>query len=79
LKALQECIEEQNIIVASMVAGPGEVEVEDSTPIITGEDPMVYESQVQGPDLHVHMSEQDPLNDDICTGYINDQLFTKIL
>ncbi|KAF8219409.1 hypothetical protein L208DRAFT_1073115, partial [Tricholoma matsutake] len=43
------------------------------------DDPSIYASQAKGPDLHIHMSELDPLNDDIRKGYVNDKHFKKVL
>jgi hypothetical protein len=79
LKALREHVEDRDAIAAKMMVTPdmaGDSSTMDRT---VGEDPTIFESLAKGPDLHVLMSEQDPLNDDIRRGYVNDKLFRKIL
>ncbi|KAF8227296.1 hypothetical protein L208DRAFT_1213865, partial [Tricholoma matsutake] len=41
-------------------------------------DPLIHNSQAKGPDLHIHMSELDPLCDDIQKGYANNKFFKKL-
>jgi RNase H-like domain found in reverse transcriptase/Integrase zinc binding domain len=79
LAALRERIEEQEMIAANMAATAGEADTAVPAGGIMGDDPTIYESQVEGPDLHAHMSERDPLNDDVLTGYAQDKLFQKVL
>ena len=43
------------------------------------ENPSIYASQAKEPDLRIHMSELDPLNDDIRRGYQNDKVFKLVL
>ena len=43
------------------------------------DNPSIFASQAKGPDLHRHMSELDPLNDDIQKGYANDKVFKVVL
>jgi hypothetical protein len=79
LRALREHIEEREMTAAKMAAASREDGVGSTTPDDPGEDPTIFLSQAKGPDLHVHMSEQDTLNDDIRDGYVNDKLFQKVL
>jgi hypothetical protein len=79
LRALQECIKERETIAASIAVASRENSVESNTQNDPGVDPTIFQSQAKGPDLHVHMSEQDTLNDDIRNGYVNDKLFQKVL
>ncbi|KAF8222858.1 hypothetical protein L208DRAFT_1320105, partial [Tricholoma matsutake] len=64
---------------AIMTANAEEVTTTPSDTNQSQDDPLIYVSQVKGPDLHIHMSELDPLNDDICKGYVNDKHFKKVL
>jgi hypothetical protein len=66
------------MITANMAAGSREDKVESTALVNPGDDPMVFESQARGPDLHVHMSEHEPLNDDIEKGYAHNKVFQKI-
>jgi hypothetical protein len=78
LRALRGHIEEHETITANMAAGSKEHEVESTALVNPGDDPTVFESQARGPDLHVHMSEHEPLNDDIENRYAHDKVFQKI-
>ena len=78
MRALRERIEERDAHAASMAAVAGSEGVASST-IILEDDPTILESQAKGPDLHVHMSEHDPLHEDISKGYSGDRMFKKIL
>jgi hypothetical protein len=78
LRALREHIEERETIAANMAVGSREHEVESTALVNPGDDPTVFESQARGPDLHVHMSEHEPLNNDIEKGYTHDKVFQKI-
>jgi hypothetical protein len=62
-----------------MAAASREDGAGSATPDDPGEDPMIFRSQAKGPDLHVHMSEQDTLNNNIQDGYVNNKLFQKVL
>jgi hypothetical protein len=62
-----------------MTATPNMAGDSSTTDRPVGEDLTIFESLAKGPDLRVLMSEQDPLNDDIRRGYVNDKLFRKIL
>jgi hypothetical protein len=79
LRALREHIEERETTAAKMAAASREDGAGSTTPNDPGEDPTIFLSQAKGPDLHVHMSEQDTLNDDIRDGYVNNKLFQKVL
>jgi Integrase zinc binding domain len=62
-----------------MTATPDMAGDSSTTDRTVGEDPTIFESLAKGPDQRVLMSEQDPLNDDIRRGYVNDKLFRKIV
>ncbi|KAF8227328.1 hypothetical protein L208DRAFT_1297577 [Tricholoma matsutake] len=72
-------IKERETTAANMAVASRDNEEEASAQDNPGDDPRIFKSQAKGPDLHVHMSEQEPLNDDIQNGYVNNKLFKKIL
>ncbi|KAF8235349.1 hypothetical protein L208DRAFT_1067584, partial [Tricholoma matsutake] len=72
-------IKNRTIETPNMAAASRDNEEEVSAQDNPGDDPTIFESQAKGPDLHVHMSEQEPLNNNIQKGYVDDKLFKKIL
>ena len=79
MRALWERIKEREASATSLAAA-AETEGEGGFPTDDREvDPTIFESQEKGPDLLVHMSEHNPLHEDISKGYADDKLFSKIL
>ncbi|KAF8221662.1 hypothetical protein L208DRAFT_1063040, partial [Tricholoma matsutake] len=72
-------VEEHEAAAAIMTANAEAVTTTPSDTNQSQDDPSIYASQAKGPDLHIDMSELDPLNDDICKGYVNNRHFKKIL
>ena len=64
---------------ARMTAGSEDADPMAATNRESEDNPSIHASQAKGPDLHIHMSELDPLNDDIREGYVNDKVFKKVL
>ncbi|KAF8218842.1 hypothetical protein L208DRAFT_1070635, partial [Tricholoma matsutake] len=71
--------QQKRVAAAIMTANAEEVTTTPSDTNQSQDDPSIYASQAKGPDLHIHMSELDPLNDNICKGYVNDKHFKKVL
>ena len=68
MRALWKHIEEREASAASLAAA-AETEGEKGSPTDDCEvDPTIFDSQEKGPDLLVHMSEHDPLHEDISKG-----------
>ena len=79
LKALRELIEERDESAARMTPNSEESTPCSSDGLQSGDNPSIYASQAKGPDLHIRMSEVEPLNDDIQDRYVINKVFKKVL
>jgi hypothetical protein len=77
LRALQECIQERDVLAQRMTDAKGETL--DSREEQMGEDPTVGESRVEGENLHETMADDDTFEKDIQKGYKEDKFFKKVL